>query len=251
MSPNNKAKDLVNYIKQERQYVIQALALAGKKLSAPQPHDEKHAPLYGRLNGLFILLENEIQMTPYLKDSTQIDKGLYLMFARPEYRFPAEYSARAKALYDRWEADRWGASEEDAVVEVESTDEEQTKRANAHRSSRRDSATSASSVLLPPGVTKLPPPNHPIWGVDGIMYGVAKRRGGVCLDPRYKHLVKNPKVFGLNGIENGTWYPRQLVARFHGAHGHQQAGIFGDAENGAYSIVVGGSKYEDLDRDNG
>jgi len=48
----------------------------------------------------------------------------------------------------------------------------------------------------------------------------------------------------------GDWYPKQLIALFHGAHGHQQSGICGDRNSGAYSIIVAGF-YDSLDHDNG
>ncbi|KAI6830450.1 hypothetical protein KC332_g7297 [Hortaea werneckii] len=85
------------------------------------------------------------------------------------------------------------------------------------------------------------------------MHGVASKygQGGrktYVLDPRYEK--RDSRVIGSNNIKVGKWFPRQLVALFHGAHGHQQAGICGDEKSGAFSIVVSG-QYELLDTDRG
>lgn len=87
------------------------------------------------------------------------------------------------------------------------------------------------------------------------MHGVAlslnpDSRRSFILDPRYTTSRRSAKVHGHNNLEIGAWFPRQLVALFRGAHGHQQTGIFGDRDTGAFSIVVAG-QYDDLDRDSG
>ncbi|RMZ11458.1 hypothetical protein D0860_03416 [Hortaea werneckii] len=74
------------------------------------------------------------------------------------------------------------------------------------------------------------------------------RRRHSVLDPRYEK--RDSRVVGSNNIKMGEWFPRQLVALFQGAHGHQQAGICGDEKSGAFSIVVSG-QYELLDTDRG
>jgi len=58
--------------------------------------------------------------------------------------------------------------------------------------------------------------------------------------------------FGHNGIELGAWWPLQIGARRDGAHGAPVAGIYGQLEVGAFSIISsGGSGYETTDMDEG
>lgn len=102
-----------------------------------------------------------------------------------------------------------------------------------------------------------PPPEHPIWGTNGIMHGFIiqsslHRKFNYVLDPRCESEKRPFKEFGHNGLTPGDWWPYQKVALFHGAHGHSMAGISGHAQRGAWSVVVSGSsKYEELDRDMG
>ena len=67
---------------------------------------------------------------------------------------------------------------------------------------------------------KRAPKDHPIFGESGIMRGIlwytTKTGSSTCLDPEYP--VKDARVHGHNGIEVGTWWPRQLAAKRDGAH---------------------------------
>jgi hypothetical protein len=68
-----------------------------------------------------------------------------------------------------------------------------------------------------------------------VMHGVLMKRGNrisYCRDTRYP--ARSARVFGHNGIEIGTWWPRQLVALFNGAHGAMIGGISGNEQHGAY-----------------
>jgi hypothetical protein len=100
---------------------------------------------------------------------------------------------------------------------------------------------------------RLPSPQHPIFGTEGIMHGVALKinaqRNNYVLDLRYQK--RDAKVYGHNGLEVGSWWPMQLLALFHGAHGMKIGGIAGNTETGAYSVVAGGRNYEELDQDEG
>ncbi|EME42928.1 hypothetical protein DOTSEDRAFT_53894 [Dothistroma septosporum NZE10] len=98
-----------------------------------------------------------------------------------------------------------------------------------------------------------PSSSHPIWGLNGIMHGMALKRNGrrtIVMNPQYKHLQRPAKVYGHNDITVGRWFPYQLCAVWHGAHGASQARISGDQTQGAYSIIVS-CEHEDLDRDLG
>ncbi|KAI5853555.1 PUA-like domain-containing protein [Tricharina praecox] len=58
--------------------------------------------------------------------------------------------------------------------------------------------------------------------------------------------------FGHNGIDLGTWWPLQICVRRDGAHGAPVAGIYGQLDVGAFSVISsGGSGYEATDEDNG
>jgi hypothetical protein len=87
------------------------------------------------------------------------------------------------------------------------------------------------------------------------MHGITYKRSGKgkrsnILNPQYRTQKRNSKIHGHNNIRVGQWFPSQLSALFHGAHGSSQGGIHGDQSTGAYSIVISG-KYEDLDQDRG
>ncbi|OLN87521.1 E3 ubiquitin-protein ligase UHRF1 [Colletotrichum chlorophyti] len=99
----------------------------------------------------------------------------------------------------------------------------------------------------------LPPPDHPIWGVDGIMHGLCIKDSDsitYCLNPRYNDQKSSAARFGHNGLRVGDWFPFQLSAVFHGAHGSSCGGIYGHQNHGAYSVIIT-SSYSDLDKDMG
>ncbi|KAK1955765.1 YDG/SRA domain-containing protein [Colletotrichum sublineola] len=146
--------------------------------------------------------------------------------------------SRAKELHE------WAGRIEDA-----------TRIANqqAARQQTQRNPVKPSAVSNPKGGILSPPRNHPIWGEDGIMHGLAVRssdRFTVVLDPRFAHEKRPANVRGHNGLEVGDWFPSQLSALFHGAHGHSNAGIYYQSEEGAFSVIVAGA-YKDLDVDSG
>jgi len=243
----------INHFVRERQQVTQKLAQERKKLGAPPPPDTgSNKNLYERLEVLLAWLEHDVDMTPDFKQQAQVDKGLALMFKTPGYHFPAKTAERAEALFQKFEQMKWGADDGDADVKTEDLSDDEM-RANAAKRIKRSPVRRDSKDNMPSRTIKYPPEDHPIWGVNGIMHGTAIRKSEsgnwpVIFNPNFQK--RNGKVFGHNGIKVGTWYPRQLVAVFNGAHGDIEAGISGDAGNGAFSIVVSG-KYDDLDKDEG
>jgi hypothetical protein len=71
-------------------------------------------------------------------------------------------------------------------------------------------------------------------------------RTGDRLDPAYRRLRAN--YYGQGDLVLGQWWPTQLSTVRDGAHGSAQAGIYGEKEKGAFSIIVaGGSGYDDKD----
>lgn len=86
------------------------------------------------------------------------------------------------------------------------------------------------------------------------MYGVARKKVGrrttYVLNPDLISHKRAGSAYGCNGLAVGAWFPYQIVALSHGAHGSTQAGISGNTNTGAYSIVVSGH-YDDLDEDHG
>ncbi|KZM28061.1 hypothetical protein ST47_g816 [Ascochyta rabiei] len=98
----------------------------------------------------------------------------------------------------------------------------------------------------------------------GIVTVKGKDRNGDRLDRAYttKH-PRVPKFFGDEGVVLGQWWPSQLCTVRDGVHGaaqggkvclaptnssaDSQAGIYGDKDKGAYSIVLSGGGYHDQD----
>jgi len=118
-----------------------------------------------------------------------------------------------------------------------------------------------SSKRMKPDVQEdmRPPKRHAIYGRGKIMDGIWLRRNtnkstntvthSRILDPTKEHLLANK--FGSNSIEHGTWWPKQICLVRDGAHGCIQGGIYGNLEDGAFSIIVSGSSYSGLDEDHG
>jgi hypothetical protein len=201
------------------------------------------------------------RMTSALVDqSGGIQKTLEIMFD-PAYHLPDDIATAAENIYDRFEMANWGALPP-----------------NAGNASNNPATNATAPVPTPPATTtrtdsgavtrvvttRPPPPNHPIFGNRGIMHGfmlqttvatnsatgtrTTSRRAVV--NPAYRHLKHDFKVFGHNGLAPGAWWPTQFVALFHGAHGASQAGISGSPDVGTWSVVVSGH-YSDMDNDLG
>ncbi|KAK5683112.1 hypothetical protein LTS10_004643 [Elasticomyces elasticus] len=254
MPPANQSTEAsINFVVRIRQQAVQRLALESRKQSGAPAVTSATRAWYDQVEDFLNWLEKDAQMTPELKRSSKVDEALSLMFARPGFHFPAALKERAKVLHERFEIERWGAP---IVVKTESSGED--------GDSDGDAAPTAAPGLISDSLTvskvvKLPPADHPIWGVHGIMHGVARtitikrdgrKRYWTKSDPRYLSEKRNANIHGHNGIEVGAWFPRQLVAILRGAHGELQGGISGSGESGAYSVVSSGA-YDRTDRDRG
>ncbi|EME83138.1 uncharacterized protein MYCFIDRAFT_85401 [Pseudocercospora fijiensis CIRAD86] len=200
--------------------------------------------------------ENRVaNMTPELKQRARVPRVLEVVFSDPKFQFPPEYKTRAEALYDKFNAENWGAP-----IPLVTEDSDPDSVADVPDSTREGEATTKrrkSTVVAKGAYTILQPAeNHPVWGLNGIMHGITLRKYRdtgkytKVLNPQYLHEKRNAKVYGHNGLEVGSWFPERLAAIFAGAHGARIAGISGIAETGACSIVISGM-YEDLDQDEG
>ena len=66
------------------------------------------------------------------------------------------------------------------------------------------------------------------------------------LDPTYA-FRESPNYVGAGKLYNGQWWPLQICANRDGAHGEIEAGIAGLKAQGAFSVVVAGGGYADVD----
>ncbi|KAL8848967.1 MAG: hypothetical protein Q9221_006062 [Calogaya cf. arnoldii] len=87
---------------------------------------------------------------------------------------------------------------------------------------------------------------HLLRGIK-VTATVEKKNKGYALDKDYP-FRSSANYVGAGGLVNGQWWPWFICALRDGAHGATQAGIHGETDKGAYSIVVGGdSGYDDSD----
>lgn len=193
-------------------------------------------------------LGTEVQMTPTLRDRTQIHRALEIL-SDPAYHVPDEFSRLAQSIYSHFAADNWGAT---STLDGDGDGDESST--TAPKPASTGGSKSIAAITNAVATMRLPPASHPIWGTQGIMHGVALqpgRRISYVLDHRYLSSKRDAKVFGHNGLTPGAWWPLQIVALFNGAHGARIRGISGDVELGTWSVVISGGAYDDLDSDFG
>ncbi|KAK0649155.1 PUA-like domain-containing protein [Cercophora newfieldiana] len=196
-------------------------------------------------------LEHEVKISPELQ-AKKVDVALtWITFPREPVDYPKDIVEQAGRVYTKFQEESWGV---DADPEEAESDEEVAPDAalpvtRSARTIRADSVRTSAAIL--------PPPSHHIWGIRGIMHGLARKvnkRGGYSyiFDKRYISKKKDFWVIGNNGLTPGAWWPLQRLALFHGAHGSAGGGISGSPIHGCYSIVVSGrSVYHDMDEDRG
>ncbi|KAI1263868.1 PUA-like domain-containing protein [Xylariaceae sp. FL1019] len=210
---------------------------------------------YEDIRRYLVWLDTEAQMTPVLATSTNLQVALDRILKdeyEKDYRFPDDIVAKARELQDKFDSDNFGAT---AVIDDEpqasDSDEEPTSAVSTTAST---TGRAAASTALPLSEELVDPSaNDDMFAEGGIMHGLLlkkKKNGGnmYVLNPEVHH--KSCKIFGNNGLRLGAWFPYQISALHHGAHGATTAGIAGDTLHGAYSIVVADS-YHDLDKDEG
>ena len=250
----------IAFIKDARQRIIQRLAVQFKS-AASADNSLAKTPDPSRVSELkdfLSYLDTTVQMSPQLRHAAFIGQGLDLII-NERYCFPSAFVERAKALQAKWEAQNWGQPEAtDNANAGTSNDEEDVVEIDA-----LSRASSAAPRPAREAVDYLPASDHPIYGDRGIMAGVIITKSNVSDESKHARTVyrrhpffpqKSAQVFGHNGLAVGSWWPLQIAALVHGAHGSSQGGISGSARSGgAYSIVVSGgnAQYHELDDDRG
>lgn len=238
-----------DWIVKERIYAIQAYAHLSKHIGGIPQETVQTKTWLERIDRLLKLHEYDFEISPKMKDEAKVDIYLKFMFNDPRFHFPQDIQDRARALYQEYEACNWTtATSEDS----ETSDGEVTTLAGLNGNDDSTATTSsAGNASARPVTVRLPPENDPIWGVVGIMHGIAPKFGKVkvfVLDRRYLNEKRSATVFGHNGLEPGDWFPNQIAALFHGGHGARMAGIHGKVGVGAYSVVVSGA-YKGVDEE--
>ncbi|EPE09797.1 ydg sra domain-containing protein [Ophiostoma piceae UAMH 11346] len=253
----------IAFIKEARQRIIQRLAVQFKSAASAASVDSSLAKTpdpsrVSELDEFLSYLDTTVHMTPQLRHATFIGQGLDLI-TNEMYCFPSAFVERANALRAKWEALNWGEPDATASTNANSSnDEEDVVEFD-------DPARAGSSAPRPAreAIDHLPASDHPIYGDHGIMAGVIITKSNVSDEAKHARTVyrrhpffpqKSAQVFGDNGLDVGSWWPLQIAALVHGAHGSSQGGISGSARSGgAYSIVVSGgnAQYHELDDDRG
>ncbi|KAK3299652.1 PUA-like domain-containing protein [Chaetomium fimeti] len=228
--------------------------------------DEEIARLQGHVCSFLWHLEFGLgDVSPTLKGyPNRVDDALRALTKEEHSNYmPSSVSRWAAAIYAKFERDNWvvgnpTTSTNNANDGAEPKSDDDTSSADGTEEEDNDNAAPAQAQAPAPTpapiiaaaastspALRLPPPSHPIWGTAGVMHGVCLklRPNGrsYILDPRYAQQKRDAAVFGHNGLTPGAWWPLQIAAYFHGAHGSHIKGIFGTAHDGAYSIVVSGA----------
>ncbi|KAL6718268.1 hypothetical protein ACLMJK_004356 [Lecanora helva] len=157
------------------------------------------------------------------------------------YAFPDPFPALANTVAERIEINS-GFEEEDEVPIVPSASvPSESGLSRPKKRKRGDPAVPKRAKR-----TILNSDNATIRGLlDNIILGA---KGSWTIIDVTK--VKSSKNFGHNGLRIGQWWPLRISALKDGAHGAMQAGIAGNQDDGAFSIVISGG-YEGMDEDNG
>ena len=85
----------------------------------------------------------------------------------------------------------------------------------------------------------------------GISKSVSRKKDGRAythnvIEPDYPFKV-SPNYAGEGSLTLGQWWPLQICAFRDGAHGETEAGIHGLKAEGAFSIIVSGAGYANID----
>ncbi|KAL8948024.1 MAG: hypothetical protein Q9222_005755 [Ikaeria aurantiellina] len=88
-----------------------------------------------------------------------------------------------------------------------------------------------------------------------LLRGIVTKRGTNSKNTAFKsHSLDKNYLFkassdyvGEGRLINGQWWPMQMCTIRDGAHGIPEGGIYGQPKKGAYSIIVSGGGYSDVD----
>ncbi|KAK3679684.1 hypothetical protein LTR78_000060 [Recurvomyces mirabilis] len=248
MAPNNNSLDVcVNYIVETDRLAVGKFAAVSQSLGEVPKTSKLTSKRLDQIDDMLTWLEDDARMTSGLRARSIAEDVLLTMFNREDFHFPDAQKYQQKPSIN--ERVKWNEGQSSEANDADSAVDLPAARAKTTSKRHRTEDTEGAEKRV-----VYPRADHAIWGLEGIMHGVAmsismktngSTRKSLLYDDRYDTSRRSAKAYGHNGIEVGMWYSRQLVACFHGAHGHQQAGIYGDATTGAYSIV------DDLDTDHG
>lgn len=129
----------------------------------------KHREQLRRTGGWLDLLEFDTNMSPELKNKAKIELVLGLI-NRPGVHFPEKVKERAESLLQRFRSENWGA----AVPTSDDDDEEEEEEEVASPTTTMTPTARSGEPENDTVTIRLPPRDHPIWGVNGIMHGVGK-----------------------------------------------------------------------------
>ncbi|PQE09678.1 ydg sra domain-containing protein [Rutstroemia sp. NJR-2017a BBW] len=216
-----------------------AVKSKGRRPVSEEEWDKAKLFLYtlSRLNRITPDFSKKLSLKTYLE-----------LFTKPEHNFPPLYSTISKALIDKFQAGdgfeerpppQLSISTKTSINKRKSKDDKTAISPKGHKRSKDE----------PSELIKPPPPDHPIWGRNGIMRGLMTNGSSTKLDPSYPNKV-DFKVYGHNGLTNGDCWPKQIAALRDGAHGSSMGGISGSTTTGAYSVVISGT-YDEFDLDSG
>ncbi|KZL79432.1 ydg sra domain-containing protein [Colletotrichum incanum] len=245
--------DVATYVEHIRHKVVGTIGVLAKRY---KPNSIPPSELLDRLNQFLNWLETRSWGPETLSTKTRKTLESCLRFlweptqAALQVYFSTDQKVRAKALSSTWadsKASLFVDDDENAMMLADTSEEtESTKKAKSIKKSTRDPGVKTEEF-------RPPPLDHPIFGVEGPMRGIAyiqSKTKSYTYNPEMANMKKSSHAFGHNGIEVGAWWPMQAAAVFNGAHGTWQGGISGHVGEGAYSIVISGA-YESCDADYG
>lgn len=167
-------------------------------------------------------------------------KSILQVIMRPTGPFSLSSQTKAAYIYGRFDAQQWGQL---SAVTPDQTSATSDPTANNKRDSSPApaSATPAKKAKKDEVRKKNYPNNHILFGEDGPYPGCATAyhpsTTNVTIRCRKDVERKSPAVRGHNGFTVGDWFPSQMSTVARGAHGATQGGIFGTANDGAFSII--------------
>jgi hypothetical protein len=151
----------------------------------------------------------------YYRSQAQLDKGLAVIFD-PIYKFPQEYAQVAEYIYNKLEAERWGADE----VEADELVVDEVPEAGSLGNTTSATAKTEKKKSGPLKYSDFPADSDPIYGLNGVMHHILRLQGKMAsyqINPSFKS--KNAKVLGHNGLKVGQCWPNQMALLRDGAHG--------------------------------
>lgn len=156
------------------QNAIKNFAVASRKAQGvPDLTTVKHREQLKRVRGYLDLLEFDTTMSPELHRQTSIEAALELI-NRDGFYFPEDVKQRAARLLELFQAENWGAAAANATSGSDDDDDGEEEEEVASPSTAAAPAAHVGEPASATVIIRLPPPDHPIWGDNGIMRGIGK-----------------------------------------------------------------------------